>query len=88
MDSPRFTPEFKEESILHITERGYSVAEACGHLGVLADSLTSGYRPSNPMAVNSMPGIHRKPEAKSWRSVTAETYRRRTGVLKKAARYL
>ncbi len=27
MGTPRFTPEFKEEAVRQITERGYSVAE-------------------------------------------------------------
>jgi transposase len=27
MGTPRFTPEFKEETVSQITERGYSVAE-------------------------------------------------------------
>jgi hypothetical protein len=29
MSPPRFTPEFKEEAVRQITERGYSVAELC-----------------------------------------------------------
>ncbi|HAC6517141.1 TPA_asm: transposase [Salmonella enterica subsp. diarizonae serovar 65:(k):z] len=28
MGTPRFTPEFKEEAVRQITERGYSIAEA------------------------------------------------------------
>lgn len=27
MGTPRFTPEFKEEAVRQITERGYSIAE-------------------------------------------------------------
>lgn len=30
MGTPRFTPEFKEEAVRQITERGYSVAEVSG----------------------------------------------------------
>ncbi len=33
MGTPRFTPEFKEEAVLQITERGYSVAEVSDRLG-------------------------------------------------------
>lgn len=33
MGTPRFTPEFKEEAVRQITERGYSVAEVSGRLG-------------------------------------------------------
>lgn len=39
MGTPRFTPEFKEESVRQITERGYSVAEVSERLGVSAHSL-------------------------------------------------
>ncbi|ENQ4877585.1 transposase, partial [Salmonella enterica] len=34
MGTPRFTPEFKEEAVRQITERGYSVAEVSDRLGV------------------------------------------------------
>jgi transposase-like protein len=39
MGAPRFTPEFKEEAVKQVTERGYSVSEvsalkpACRNLG-------------------------------------------------------
>jgi transposase len=39
MSPPRFTPEFKEEAVRQITERGYSVAEVSARLGVSAHSL-------------------------------------------------
>ena len=39
MGTPRFTPEFKEEAVRQITERGYSVAEVSDRLGVSAHSL-------------------------------------------------
>ncbi|EOX6171706.1 MULTISPECIES: IS3 family transposase [Enterobacteriaceae] len=38
MGTPRFTPEFKEEAVRQITERGYSVAEVSDRLGVSAHS--------------------------------------------------
>lgn len=41
MGTPRFTPEFKEEAVRQITERGYSVAE--GTLG------RKGCRSQNPL---------------------------------------
>ena len=37
-----FPPEFKEEAVRQIVERGYSVAEVAARLGVSAHSLTSG----------------------------------------------
>ncbi|HBT4640743.1 TPA: IS3 family transposase [Klebsiella pneumoniae] len=39
MGTLRFTPEFKEEAVRQITERGYSVAEVSDRLGVSAHSL-------------------------------------------------
>jgi len=39
MGTPRFTPEFKEEAVRQITERGYSVPEVSDRLGVYAHSL-------------------------------------------------
>lgn len=39
MSAPRFTPEFKQEAVRQITERGYSVAEVSARLGVSAHSL-------------------------------------------------
>ena len=32
MGTPRFTPEFKEEAVRQITERGYSIAEVYDRL--------------------------------------------------------
>lgn len=39
MGAPRFTPEFKEEAVKQVTERGYSVAEVSARIGVSAHSL-------------------------------------------------
>ncbi|CAI1529209.1 Transposase [Serratia fonticola] len=39
MGTPRFTPEFKEEAVRQITERGYYVVEVSERLGVSAHSL-------------------------------------------------
>ena len=39
MNSPRYTPEFKEEAVRQIVDRGYSVAEVSERLGVSAHSL-------------------------------------------------
>lgn len=42
MGTPRFTPEFKEEAVRQVTERGYSVADVSERLGVSAHSLYMG----------------------------------------------
>ena len=66
MGAPRFTPEFKEEAVRQITERGYSVAEVSERLGVSAHSLYKWLRAlSNLITANSMPGIYWKPKARS-----------------------
>lgn len=61
MDTPRFTPEFKEEAVRQITERGYSVTVWV----FLHTASTSGYGLSNLITSNSMPGIYWKPKARS-----------------------
>ncbi|MFZ5272309.1 IS3 family transposase [Enterobacter asburiae] len=48
MGTPRFTPEFKEEAVRQITERGYSVAEVSDRLGVSAHSLYKWLRAIKP----------------------------------------
>ncbi|MEH2920398.1 IS3 family transposase [Samsonia erythrinae] len=48
MGRPRFTPEFKEEAVRQITERGYSVAEVSDRLGVSAHSLYKWLRAIKP----------------------------------------
>lgn len=39
MSTPRFSPEFKEEAVRQVVERGYSVADVGARLGVSAHSL-------------------------------------------------
>ena len=39
MSSQRFTPEFKEEAVRQVVERGYRVPDVAARLGVSAHSL-------------------------------------------------
>ncbi len=39
MSTPRYSPEFKEEAIKQVTERGHSVADVGARLGVSGHSL-------------------------------------------------
>lgn len=39
MSAQRFTPEFKEEAVKQVVERGYSVVEVAARLGVSTHSL-------------------------------------------------
>ncbi|EPQ9344935.1 IS3 family transposase [Klebsiella pneumoniae] len=48
MGTPRFTPEFREEAVRQITERGYSIAEVSERLGVSAHSLYKWLRAVKP----------------------------------------
>ncbi|MGG7915596.1 IS3 family transposase [Klebsiella aerogenes] len=48
MGTPRFTPEFKEEAVRQITERGYSIAEVSERLGVSTHSLYKWLRAVKP----------------------------------------
>ncbi|HHT5677194.1 TPA: IS3 family transposase [Raoultella planticola] len=48
MGTPRFTPEFKEEAVRQITERGYSIAEVSERFGVSAHSLYKWLRAVKP----------------------------------------
>jgi transposase len=39
MTNQRYSPEFKEEAVRQVVERGYSVADVAARLGVSAHSL-------------------------------------------------
>jgi transposase len=39
MSTQRFTPEFKQEAVRQIVDRGYSVSEVSARLGVSSHSL-------------------------------------------------
>ncbi len=39
MSGQRYTPEFKDEAVKLITERGYSVTDVAERLGVLQHSI-------------------------------------------------
>jgi transposase len=39
MSTKRYTPEFKDEAVRQVVDRGYSVAEVADRLGVSAHSL-------------------------------------------------
>lgn len=42
MDTPRFRPEFKEDAVCQITERGYSIAEVSAPDAVSSCTIASG----------------------------------------------
>lgn len=42
MSGQRYTPEFKEEAVKQVVDRGYSITEVSERLGVSQHSYTSG----------------------------------------------
>ena len=88
MGTPRFTPEFKEEAVRQITERGYSVAEVSGRLGVSAHSLYKWLRAIKPdnNEQHARDLLEAKSEILKLRAQLKRT-EEEWDILKKAARY-
>lgn len=55
MSAERFTPEFKEEAVCQIVERGHSVAEVSARLGVSAHSLYKWVKAVTPDKTEKQP---------------------------------
>ena len=87
MGTPRFTPEFKEETVCQITERGYS-AEVSDRLGVSAHSLYKWLRAIKPdnSEQHARDLLEAKSEILKLRAQLKRTEEERD-ILKKAARY-
>jgi len=88
MGTPRFTPEFKEEAVRQITERGYSVAEVSDRLGVSAHSLYKWLRAIKPdnSEQHARDLLEARSEILELRAQLKRTEEERD-ILKKAARY-
>ena len=88
MTSQRYTPEFKDEAVRQIIDRGYSVAEVSKRLGVSAHSLykwVKAVKP-DPSAQQADELIEAKREVLKLRAQLRRTEEERD-ILKKAARY-
>ena len=88
MSIQRFPPEFKEEAVRQIVERGYSVAEVSARLGVSAHSLykwVKAIKPDNTEQ-HATELISAKSEILRLRAQLHRTEEERD-ILKKAARY-
>ena len=48
MSSQRFAPEFKDEAVRQIVERGYKVADVAERLGVSTNSLYKWVKAARP----------------------------------------
>ena len=85
---PRFTPEFKEEAVKQVTERGYSVAEVSARIGVSAHSLYKWVKAVSPdtSEQQSKELLEAKSEILRLRAQMRRLEEERD-LLKKAARY-
>jgi transposase len=88
MSSQRFSPEFKDEAVRQITERGYSVADVAQRLGVSSHSLYKWVKAVTPdkTVQHSQELIEAKSELLKLRAQLRRTEEERD-ILKKAAAY-
>lgn len=65
MSAQRFTPEFKEEAVKQVTEKGLSVTEVAVRLGGLHIACINGSRLYPQTGASSAPKNCSKPRARS-----------------------
>lgn len=88
MSTPRFTPEFKQEAVRQIVERGHTVAEVSARIGVSAHSLYKGDKAVAPDQSEQRAAelVEAKSEILRLRAQLRRTEEERD-IQKKAARY-
>jgi len=88
MSNQRFSPEFKDEAVRQIVDRGYSVAEVSERLGVSAHSLYKWVKAVKPDKTEEQADalIEARSEVLKLRAQLKRTEEERD-ILKKAARY-
>jgi transposase len=88
MSSQRFTPEFKEEAVRQVIERGYSVTEVSARLGVSTHSLYKWVKAVAPDKTEKQAAelLEAKSEILRLRAQMRRVEEERD-ILKKAARY-
>jgi transposase len=88
MSTQRFTPEFKEEAVRQVLERGKSVAEISARLGVSSHSLYKWVKAVTPDKTEKQAAdlLEAKSEILKRRAQLRRTEEERD-ILKKAARY-
>jgi transposase len=88
MSTQRYTPEFKEEAVRQIADRGYSVAEVSERLGVSSHSLYKWVKAVKPDRTDQQAAdlVEAKSEILKLRAQLRRTEEERD-ILKKAARY-
>ena len=89
MSTQRFTPEFKEEAVKQVVERGYTVPDVADRLGVSAHSLYKWVKAvsSDRSEQQSKELLEAKSEILRLRAQMRRVEEERD-LLKKAARYL
>ena len=88
MSTQRFTPEFKQEAVRQVVDRGYSVAEVAARLGVSTHSLYKWVKSVTPDKSEKQASelLEAKSEILRLRAQLHRTEEERD-ILKKAARY-
>lgn len=88
MSSQRFSPEFKDEAVRQIVDRGYSVTEVSERLGVSAHSLYKWVKAVKPDKTEEQAAalVEARSEVLKLRAKLKRTEEERD-ILKKAARY-
>ena len=88
MSKQRFAPEFKDEAVRQITERGYAVSEVSERLGVSAHSLYKWVKAVKPNKTeqSNRELVEAKSEVLKLRAQLRRTEEERD-ILKKAAAY-
>ena len=88
MSTKRYTPEFKDEAVRQVMDRGYSVAEVADRLGVSAHSLHKWVKAVKPDKTDqhTVELVEAKSEILKLRAQLRRVEEERD-ILKKAARY-
>jgi transposase len=88
MSTQRFSPEFKQEAVRQVVDRGYSVAEVSARLGVSSHSLYKWVKAVTPEKSEKQASelLEAKSEILKLRAQLHRTEEKRD-ILKKAARY-
>ena len=89
MSNQRYSPEFKDEAVRQVVDRGYSVAEVSERLGVSAHSLYKWVKAIKPDKTDERAAalIEARSEVLKLRAQLKRAEEERD-ILKKAARYL
>jgi len=63
MSQQRYTPEFKDEAVRQVTEKGHSVQEVAACLGVSSHSLSKWVKAASPNGSDRSPALHQNCDA-------------------------